>query len=56
MVLWTVPVTRNYTIQSVGVNAAQFSIGTGQNITRRGIDISTTTTLNKGEVIKIIVR
>jgi hypothetical protein len=53
--LWTVPVTGNYTIRAVGANAAQFSTGTGQNGNRRGIDISTTTTLNKGEVIKILV-
>jgi len=36
-------------------NAVQFYTGTGQNGNRRGIDISTTTTLNKGEVIKILV-
>jgi hypothetical protein len=53
--LWTVPVTGNYTIQAVGGNGAQFRTGTGQNGNCRGIDISTTTTLNKGEVIKILV-
>ena len=53
--LWTVPVTGNYTIQAVGGNAAQFYTGIGQNGNRRGIDISTTTTLTKGEVIKILV-
>lgn len=53
--LWTVPTTGDYTIRAVGANAGQFSTGTGQNGNRRGIDISTTITLNKGEVIKILV-
>jgi hypothetical protein len=49
--LWTVPVTGNYIIRAVG--AAGF-IGPGLS-NARGIDIQTTTTLIKGEVIKILV-
>jgi hypothetical protein len=49
--LWTVPVTGIYTIRAKG--AAGF-IGPGLS-NARGIDIQTTTTLIKGEVIKILV-
>ena len=49
--LWTVPVTGTYTIRAKG--AAGF-IGSGLS-NARGIDIQTTTTLIKGEVIKILV-
>ena len=49
--LWTVPVTGTYTIRAKG--AAGF-IGPGLS-NARGIDIQTTTTLIKGEVIKILV-
>jgi hypothetical protein len=49
--LWTVPVTGIYTIRAKG--AAGY-IGPGLS-NARGIDIQTTTTLIKGEVIKILV-
>ena len=49
--LWTVPVTGNYTIRAVGAG------GGGSFITSngRGINIQLTTTLIKGEVIRILV-
>jgi len=51
--LWTVPATGSYTIRAVGAGSylsGQSSISWG-----RGIDITTSTTLTKGEVIKILV-
>jgi hypothetical protein len=49
---WKVPATGNYTIRAAGAKGGDsldnFSGG-------KGIDISTTTTLNKGEIIKILV-
>ena len=49
--LWTVPVTGNYTIRAVGAG------GGGAEVTSfgRGRNIQTTTTLIKGEVIRILV-
>jgi hypothetical protein len=49
---WTVPVTGIYTIRAVGAKGGDSLDG---NSGGRGIDISTTTTLNKGEIIKILV-
>ena len=47
--LWTVPITGSYTIRAVG--AAGGNLGTYG----KGRDIQTTTTLTKGEVIRILV-
>jgi hypothetical protein len=49
---WKVPDTGNYTIRAVGAAGGDSSDG---NKGGKGIDISTTTTLNKGEIIKILV-
>ena len=49
--LWTVPVTGTYTIRAVGAGGG----GAGATAFGRGIDIQLTTTLIKGEVIRILV-
>jgi hypothetical protein len=49
---WKVPVTGNYTIRAVGARGGNSLDG---NKGGDGIDISTITTLNKGEIIKILV-
>ncbi len=48
--LWTVPQTGSYTFRAIGAGAEYANSNGGQ-----GIDITTTTTLTKGEVIKILV-
>ena len=50
--LWTVPVTGNYTIRAVGASGGDTSDGYKGG---KGIDLSITTILNKGELIKILV-
>jgi hypothetical protein len=49
---WKVPATGSYTIKAVGAKGGNALDG---NTGGKGIDISTTTTLNKGEIIKILV-
>jgi hypothetical protein len=48
--LWTVPETGNYTFRAIGAGSEYANSNGGQ-----GVDITTTTTLTKGEVIKILV-
>ena len=48
--LWTVPTTGMYTIRAAGAAGAYANSNGG-----RGIDISTTTELTKGKIIKILV-
>jgi hypothetical protein len=49
---WKVPATGSYTIKAVGAKGGNAIDG---NTGGKGIDISTTTILNKGEIIKILV-
>jgi len=49
---WKVPATGSYTIKAVGAKGGNALDG---NTGGKGIDISTTTILNKGEIIKILV-
>jgi hypothetical protein len=55
--LWTVPVTGSYTIRAVGAGVPyNSSTGTNaMNLHQTGMDITITTTLTRGEVIKILV-
>jgi surface protein len=54
--LWTVPVTGSYTIRAVGAGVPYNSTGTNaMNEHQTGMDITITTTLTRGEVIKILV-
>jgi hypothetical protein len=48
--LWTVPETGSYTFRAIGAGSEYANSNGGQ-----GVDITTTTTLTKGEVIKILV-
>jgi hypothetical protein len=50
--LWTVPITGKYTIRVVGANGGNSLDGTSGG---KGIDISTIASLNKGEIISILV-
>ena len=49
---WTVPVTEFYTIRAAGAKGGDGRDGKEGG---KGLDISITTTLNKGEIIKILV-